>query len=88
MTTLISYNDFMNELAEFNKIVDNEKTTTEMIERARFGLAHCFINTDFSHEDKTLKEELQKIAFDSRFNDASRRMEWLVVKSFERTYSD
>lgn len=88
MELKLSYNDFLNELKEFNKIIDNEKTTILEIEKARFGLGICFLNTDFSHEDKNLRAELQKIAHEVHFRDSSRRMEWLILKSYEKTYLD
>lgn len=88
MELTLSYNDFLNELKEFNKIIDNEKTTILEIEKARFGLGRCFINTDFAHEDKNLTSELQKIAHEVQLSNASRRMEWLILKSYEKTYLD
>lgn len=88
MELTLSYNEFLSELTEFNKIIMNENTTNKMIERARFGLGRCFINTDFAHEDKNLTSELQKIAHEVQLSNASRRMEWLILKSYEKTYLD
>lgn len=83
---LLNYNDFLNELKEFKNIIESNETKNSQIEKARFGLGICFINTDF--ENKVLKPNLQELWYASRFGDASRRMELLLLKSYERTYVD